>query len=155
MKKEKAGNDKKDSRTCTTETIHVKALIIYNLNFALRESWINEKRTEIKGHSEFNVEWQNAVKNLIIKCPWLVSSHCLDSVLWYLLPACEETVYAHTHVLIYVLFTALCLYWFLQASLQAKISISIIWPYLPLCQFLTNPHFPIILVCHLTFLSDK
>lgn len=46
MKEEKAGNDKKDSRTCTTETIYVKALIIYNLNFTLRESWRNEKRTE-------------------------------------------------------------------------------------------------------------
>lgn len=43
MKEEKAGNNKKDSRT---ESIRVKALIIYNLNFTLRESWRNEKRTE-------------------------------------------------------------------------------------------------------------
>lgn len=58
---------KKYSGTCTTETI--KAPSIYTLNFTLREGWRNEERAEVERHTEFDLKWQNAVKNLGIESP--------------------------------------------------------------------------------------
>lgn len=66
MREEKAGNDKKGSRTCTAEAMHVKAPV-HNLTFTLRENGRNQDR-EMEGHAEFNLEWQNDVKTLIIEC---------------------------------------------------------------------------------------